>query len=189
MLRLKKPEKGQLCWVFQKMTSESVPVRFLGFNTETDGWMRFQFLDPVDNLSGGEYTSCPPDEWGKQVGPTRECVAFAAVRTIMDRLYNPRPLSSVPETEVIEDQYERVYQRAKDELIRRAREVLRKHRDLDEFVMAMGSWFFTKNSESIEYDDSRCKAVTDFMDEWDSVFNLSGDPMRFHAYGDIVTEW
>jgi len=86
-----------------------------------------------------------------------------------------------------------------------ARKILRDHPHLDEFVMAMGTFFFTdKKGNSIATWDSKLmpnyeyrtfdtrkyfKPLNDFITEWDPVLKITGEPMRFTATSPIKTNW
>lgn len=79
-----------------------------------------------------------------------------------------------------------------------ARTILQQHKNLDEFVMAMGTWYFTKrvnnaagfeilDQDSTRYlENSRLRA---FIDVWDQCLKLTGQPMRFTAEGPVQTDW
>lgn len=73
------------------------------------------------------------------------------------------------------------------ELERRARKELRSNPELDEFVMCMGSHFFTK--EGTVFHDYEAPAVDSLIDEWDTYLRLTGVPMRFTADGPIRRDW
>ena len=68
-----------------------------------------------------------------------------------------------------------------------ARNILIKNKKLNEFVMAMGTYFFTykKGGVAHDFEDS---FFDEFMDKY-SDLNLTGIPMRFTAKGDVVTDW
>ena len=84
---------------------------------------------------------------------------------------------------------------------KKARAILRHHPNLDEFIMAMGGWVFTRKDK----DNSGCsmvihacmtdkvpkymKGLQNFIDEWDGVLRMTGYPMRFTAEGDIKKDW
>ena len=79
----------------------------------------------------------------------------------------------------------------------RARKILVGHPSLDEFVMAMGGWLFTrKNSQddiSTVYREcipGYAMPFTRMMDEFDDLeLKVTGEPMRFTATGPVVQEW
>lgn len=90
-----------------------------------------------------------------------------------------------------------------------ARQILVEHKELDEFIMAMGSYFFTYKSKKRKdehlsgytqkmnkswqyyYEDSEpfLKPLNDFISEWDNYLKITGDAMRFTATGVKVTDW
>jgi hypothetical protein len=92
----------------------------------------------------------------------------------------------------IEGHYNLASAAAEKELIRLARRAMRKSPVLIEFVMGMGTWFFVdKNDDYIHEDDSRMcvRDVSDFMEEWDEVFKLTGNLMRFSVDSEVVRNW
>jgi hypothetical protein len=112
----------------------------------------------------------------------------------------------------IEKQYEIARQMAVDEMIRLARKVLKEHPHLDECVIAMGTFYFTyKNEEkrkaynnTLDLQESYMGAdynyhyrparayfvpIIEFLGEWDDVFKLTGEGIRFRAEGEIITDW
>lgn len=92
---------------------------------------------------------------------------------------------------------------ALEEVERMARSILARHENLDEFVMCMGSWFFTVREGSKmetgyiltsdwnvdETDFKYLKPFANFMGEWDEYLKLTGNPMRFTATGKKITRW
>ncbi len=90
-----------------------------------------------------------------------------------------------------------------------ARQILSEHKELDEFIMAMGSYFFTYKSKKRKneylsgytqkmnsswnyyYEDSEPFLIplNKFIDEWDNYLKITGDGMRFTATGVKVTDW
>lgn len=94
------------------------------------------------------------------------------------------------------------------EVERLARKVLKEHPNLDEFIMCMGSYFFTykdktnkdhlsgyeqRVNKSWQYYtvDSRAylKPLNNFISKWNEVLKITGEPMRFTAEGPIITDW
>jgi hypothetical protein len=73
---------------------------------------------------------------------------------------------------------------------KQARRVLaRNRRSLQEFVMGMGTWFFT-DQRGRPVDPPRSAAgLKKFFDEWGSVYSLTGVPMRFTATGKAIRDW
>ena len=76
-----------------------------------------------------------------------------------------------------------------------ARQILRKHPHLKEFVMCMGSALFTYDDKSgndviLSLDErSYFGPLYRFLDEWDRVYKYTGEPMRFTVNGPVVTDW
>lgn len=92
-----------------------------------------------------------------------------------------------------------------------ARTILRNHPHLHEFVMCMGTYFFTAkekdadgNSKIIDTTERRMnasydyyivdsfkyfRALNDFIADWDDTLKITGTPMRFTAKGKIKTNW
>lgn len=76
-----------------------------------------------------------------------------------------------------------------------ARDILRKNRNFKYFMMGMGCVFFTiigENGSEVDLDlDDReeFRSLLNFMNKWDSVLKITGEPMRFTADGPTVTSW
>ncbi len=79
----------------------------------------------------------------------------------------------------------------------RARKILVSHPNLDEFVMAMGGWLFTKKNShddiSTVYREripAYARTFAEMMDEFDDMeLKVTGEPMRFTAQGPVVRMW
>jgi hypothetical protein len=73
----------------------------------------------------------------------------------------------------------------------RARRALRLYSYmLDEFVMAMGSAYFTdKTSETTLSVEDVDPLLAAFIGRWDGVLYLTGEPMRFRATSERCTDW
>jgi hypothetical protein len=73
------------------------------------------------------------------------------------------------------------------EIEKMARNILLKNKKLSEFIMAMGTYTFTRKDRNYlhDFEDS---GFDSFMDKY-SDLNLTGIPMRFTAKGDVVTDW
>ncbi len=85
-----------------------------------------------------------------------------------------------------------------------AREILKNHSRLDEFVMANGQIFFTVKSENL-YQNDPCShggfaaldldryaymsELKNLIDDNDYQFHMTGDSMRFTANGKKITNW
>lgn len=104
------------------------------------------------------------------------------------------------------DLYNKSSDLAADLVEKMARKILTDHNELDEFIMAMGSYFFTykdggadlqpltqKMNESFNYyyEDSEpyLKPLNDFISEWDKRLKMTGDAMRFTAKSEKITNW
>ncbi len=74
---------------------------------------------------------------------------------------------------------------------RMARDVLLTHPNVVEFVMAMGVYGFNdKQGDTRHLDEfAYMRPLKEFIEEWDDVLKLSGEPMRFTATGNKVTDW
>ena len=89
----------------------------------------------------------------------------------------------------------RWYTRARREALKHvealARKILKQHPNLDEYVMAMGTAFFSDcYMETISvYDRAYMRSLSKFLDEWDEYLKLTGEPMRFTADGKKMTDW
>ena len=72
-----------------------------------------------------------------------------------------------------------------------ARSILRRNKTIKEFVMAMGSaFFYSRDGDVLELDDRKSfKPLKDFIEEWDDLLKITGEPMRFTADGPKVTDW
>lgn len=98
-----------------------------------------------------------------------------------------------PEKEV-EFYYDKASNIALEIIEKKARKIMRTHKNLTEFVMGMGMAFFnTKNDCAISPYDSDApvymKSLGDFIIDWDEYLKLTGGPMRFTAIGPINREW
>lgn len=85
---------------------------------------------------------------------------------------------------------------AKDEMIRLARKILKEHPKYDECIIAMGELFFTTDDDEIEVRDydgeltyKYFQPLADFIDEWDEIFGLTGEGVRFTADGELNYKW
>jgi len=92
----------------------------------------------------------------------------------------------------------RLYTAALHLIETRARAILAAHSNLDEFVMAMGGWIFTRKQNKAdhistvyrEHIPAYLKSFTRMMDEFDRMkLKVTGEPMRFTAHGPKVTDW
>lgn len=106
------------------------------------------------------------------------------------------PLPSASYADLLRDRFDRVVSDAVNEVERMARWMLLHHPVLDEFVMGMGTAFFTTalpgnrvNLMHVGNVEPQWKPLADFFDEWDDTLKLTGHPMRFTATGEKVTKW
>ncbi len=91
----------------------------------------------------------------------------------------------------------RLYHMASHLIESRARKILLAHPGLDEFIMSMGAWMFTRHGSMAdispvyrEYIPGYAKSFTRMMDEFDDMeLKVTGEPMRFTARGPKVTDW
>jgi len=92
---------------------------------------------------------------------------------------------------LIQQHFDDAYQIGLVEVERLARKILAKHPNLDEFVMAMGSAFFTtKDDGNIHpFERAYMKPLDRFLTAWDDTLCLTGEPMRFTATGRKETAW
>jgi hypothetical protein len=105
-------------------------------------------------------------------------------------LRNFQDKSTIQLTQVLESYYDTAFRAGLMIIIKLARQILRENPDLDEFVMAMGSWtFWTHDKESTNDNDDRFHSLLTFLDEWDDFFRFTGYPIRFTADGEIVHMW
>lgn len=73
-----------------------------------------------------------------------------------------------------------------------ARKILRKCTTLDEFIMCMGAAFFTDKQGNSLHDHEIPKTAFElivFIEDVDSELHISGNPMRFTADGEKITNW
>ena len=97
----------------------------------------------------------------------------------------------------IEQVYDQAAEMAEKFVEGHAREILRKHGNLDEFIMAMGGWFFTlkKPAGGLHYVSEEDRVylwkspLAKFIALWDERLRITGRPMRFTAYGPKQTDW
>lgn len=88
------------------------------------------------------------------------------------------------------DNYNEAQRQALEEVKKQARLILKRNAKFEEFVMGMGTWTFThRNGNYVEENDKRVKVVADIIYEWDNVLKITGNSVRFTAYGPEVTDW
>lgn len=91
----------------------------------------------------------------------------------------------------VADHYDMAFDNALIVVEQLAREVLRERQDLSEFVMGMGEAFFTSKGDKtigLEY-VPEAEDLLGFLDDWDEYLKITGNPMRFTAGGNVITEW
>ena len=105
----------------------------------------------------------------------------------------------------LENQFQDAERIALEIVEKMARQILQEHTELDEFVMAMGIYFFTYKKggnldpissemngsyEYIYYDtEPFLKPLNDFISDWDRKLKITGEAMRFTAKGRKITKW
>jgi len=71
-----------------------------------------------------------------------------------------------------------------------ARKILRSHTNLNEFIMGMGSAFFTdKNGNIDNWKYKYLQEFSDFVDDLDEKFKVSGCLMRFTVNSKAQHDW
>lgn len=82
---------------------------------------------------------------------------------------------------------------AEEYIIREARSILKADPMLDEFIIGMGTWFFTTKGKVEILDESDAPIgqtlLADFLCTWDQYLRVTGNPMRFTATGEIRRDW
>jgi hypothetical protein len=71
-------------------------------------------------------------------------------------------------------------------------DILKKEKDLDEFIMCMGSWFFTYKKDKTAYtddSDSRVVDMLNFINKYDEELNLTSMSIRVKADGQARFDW
>lgn len=102
-----------------------------------------------------------------------------------------------PTVDDVQHSYDKAVKAALYIVEKRARAVLTEYPALHEFYMAMGVYGFRGANDSdnewfIVHDrwtNTSCKALDDFISEWDEYLKLTGTPMRFTATGPVVRQW
>jgi hypothetical protein len=97
---------------------------------------------------------------------------------------------------LINDYYESASDLAIKLIESEARQILKNNSKLDEFVMCMGSFFFTDekpiDSSPNKIIDERDLDEPEFYNliwELNEQFHVTGCPMRFTAIGKVITNW
>lgn len=90
----------------------------------------------------------------------------------------------------VTDCYEKAEKTASEVVEKMARKILQEHNELNEFVMGMGTYFFTlKDGDNLDESSHILKPLDDFIGEWDSRLKITGEAMRFTVDGTKVTKW
>ena len=93
------------------------------------------------------------------------------------------------------DKFERLLdameKEALDFIEQEARKILKTQKALNEFVMGMGVVFFTltESSKTVGLNERiYSEYLDDFINRWDGILHLTGNPMRFTASGPKITD-
>lgn len=92
----------------------------------------------------------------------------------------------------LDDINEQIAMECIKEVIRLARKILNEHSRLNEFIMAMGTCFFTdKQTNNVINIDcySYMQPIKKLIDKYDSQYHITGYPIRFTAKGENVHDW
>jgi len=81
-----------------------------------------------------------------------------------------------------------------NEIERIGRIELNNNPNLDEFIMCMGSYFFTthKNDTNIRGNTTtnyKSKGIDEIINKYNNEFNLTGEGMRFSKDSKVTTDW
>lgn len=103
---------------------------------------------------------------------------------------------------LLEMEFDSFYKHARKEQIEIAKKIMNKNEWIIEWCNAMGGSFFTEvlypntpdeQEEQIEWGDKRVKELSDFMDKWDNILKLSGDPIMItkNSFDELTetTDW
>jgi hypothetical protein len=78
----------------------------------------------------------------------------------------------------------------------KARNILKQHSNLNEFVMCMGTFFFTSKKQINFSTNNIIDPVFKYMEpfyemvwELNERFNVTGCPMRFTVNGKVISNW
>ena len=89
--------------------------------------------------------------------------------------------------------YDQLYKSIEKIIIHDACKLMRDHKNLDEFVMSMGTWFFIDKDneirawEYVKYLEN--SPLGNFIQDWDKDFKITGISMRFKIDGAITRNW
>lgn len=66
----------------------------------------------------------------------------------------------------------------------------KQNKNINSFVLAMGTFFWTDLNGKVLYDHQvKDKYVSDFIFEWDNVLKLTGEGVKWFRDGTIITDW
>jgi hypothetical protein len=89
----------------------------------------------------------------------------------------------------IDEHYEHASTLALNLIESEARKILTADPDLDEFIMAMGSCFFTHKEKGIVYAEVFQADFMEMVEDLNETYKVMGYPMRFTATGKIINDW
>ena len=73
-----------------------------------------------------------------------------------------------------------------DEIEKHARKTISENEDLKEFVMAMGTHFFTNSSD---VDSFVCEEIEKILYDWNDELKLTGIPMKIKQNEERISDW
>lgn len=66
----------------------------------------------------------------------------------------------------------------------------KQNKNLNSFVLAMGTYFWTDLKGKVLYDhEVSCEYVDSFVGEWESILKLTGEGVKWFRNGSIITDW
>lgn len=66
----------------------------------------------------------------------------------------------------------------------------RQNKNLNSFILCMGTFFWTDLKGEVLYDhEVKDKLICNFIGEWDSVLKLTGEGVKWFRDGTIITNW
>ena len=74
------------------------------------------------------------------------------------------------------------------EIIRLAKNHLKKNPKLRHFYIAMGTYFFTDQNDDVKFNE-KCKPLDNFISKWEDSLHLTSNPMMFTATSKITRDW
>lgn len=97
--------------------------------------------------------------------------------------------------DTIQGHFDRACDLLEQEVERLARQIMRKHKNVTAFVMAMGSATFdvriNGKTEDLGLDErAYFKPLNDLIDKWDDIFHITGCPMWIKGPdGEVIRDW